>query len=378
MKFKFWLVYIYMLLFLSLMGQSVLFLNLLDVESSSYYLYQIALYAMSILLIFNNLEIFSRHSVLKLACLYFIFAFVISVLKADSLGLRSLFAIAFNTAAMPLALSVGIVLSKQISTKWQDLILLLAQVPAFVNCFFLLSFPFGVTPDAVFSIFVFMPFCFFIKRKWLSYLLLLVYLLAILLTAKRSVLIAYSVCVTFFILYNLFLNNTQKAWQRYIFVAAILFFGYNYISTKVEYIDGVKDRFERLQDNAANGRDDIWTHYANKMSESDMSDILFGHGYASVLRDLGRGAHNDILEILYDYGIIVLIIYIVFFIKVFRYLTKSIKISYLRDISTNGLITCLVVLMLSMFNCILASNLYIFVLFAIMGMSIGFVQNVKK
>ena len=65
MKFKFWIVFIYMLLFLSLMGQSVLFLNLLDVESSIYYLYQIALYAMSILLIFKNLEIFSRHFLFK-------------------------------------------------------------------------------------------------------------------------------------------------------------------------------------------------------------------------------------------------------------------------------------------------------------------------
>lgn len=364
-----------MIVFLTLMGQSVLLLHLQDIESSNYYLYQIGLYSMSILLVLCNRRSLNKYPNIKILSLYFLFSFLFSLMNLGAFNIRTVVSIAFNTASMPLAMGVGVILSKQFREEWHDIVIVLSQIPALLNCFILLSYPYGTRPDTIFSIFVFLPFCFLFHRKWLSYIFLIIYLLAVLLTAKRSIILTYSVCVSLFIKYNTFVNKYQKLWKRYLLIFFAIALGAYYVSSKVEYIDGVKERFERLEDNESNGRDEIITHYSNRLSESDFFELLFGHGYAAVVKDIGKGAHNDMLEILYDYGVIVLFIYLCFGINTLNIYYKKYKKDSKSEYSFNTLLICLVILMVGMFNCISISNLYVYVLFLILGISMNEVQK---
>lgn len=375
MKVKYWFIYIYMIVFLTLMGQSVLLLHLLDTESSNYYLYQIGLYSMSIILVLCNRRSLNKYPNIKILSLYFLFSFLFSLMNLEAFNIRTVVSIAFNTASMPLAMGVGVILSKQLREEWHDLVLVLYQLPALLNCVILLSYPYGTRPDAIFSIFVFLPFCFLFHRKWLSYIFLIIYLLAVLLTAKRSIILTYSICVSLFVIYNTFVNKYQKLWKRYLLIFFAIAMGAYYVSSKVEYIEGVKERFERLEDNESNGRDEIIIHYSNRLSESDSFELLFGHGYAAVVKDIGKGAHNDMLEILYDYGVIVYFIYICFGISTLNFYYKNYKKDSKSEYSFNTLLICLVIFMVGIFNCISNSNLYVYVLFLILGISMNEVQK---
>ena len=53
-------------------------------------------------------------------------------------------------------------------------------------------------------------------------------------------------------------------------------------------------------------RMDIWKHTAGMLAESSPMELIFGHGFNAVyhLSELKLSAHSDLLEVLYDYGIL--------------------------------------------------------------------------
>ena len=71
----------------------------------------------------------------------------------------------------------------------------------------------------------------------------------------------------------------------------------------------VTNRFEAMNEDEGNGRLDIYSDVFVQYLDSDLFSQLFGHGYNMVSVVLkGPSAHNDFLEVLYDYGIIGFII----------------------------------------------------------------------
>ena len=72
--------------------------------------------------------------------------------------------------------------------------------------------------------------------------------------------------------------------------------------------------------NGATDRIDIYLDIWKNFLSSDVLSILFGHGQNAVLRtsSYGLSAHNDFLEILFDYGIIGLIIFCAFLLRLIR------------------------------------------------------------
>ncbi len=86
------------------------------------------------------------------------------------------------------------------------------------------------------------------------------------------------------------------------------------------------ERFESIEEDGGSGRSVVWYKTAMLLDKSDAGSLIFGHGYNRVALDsqLGLSAHNDFLEVCYDYGIIGLILYLLAFVafgvKVLRFI----------------------------------------------------------
>ena len=74
-----------------------------------------------------------------------------------------------------------------------------------------------------------------------------------------------------------------------------------------------------------------------------MIEIFFGHGFDAVEANLGQSAHNEYLEILYDFGIIGFLI----FFLIILLLIKCYKQSFNRPVFAFALVSMLVTMMFS-------------------------------
>lgn len=88
---------------------------------------------------------------------------------------------------------------------------------------------------------------------------------------------------------------------------SILYYTINF--SKYDVLKGFRD----MQDDEGNGRFEIYGIILQKMSNSDIVELLLGHGgINAVSKNIGISAHNDFLETLYDFGIVGFGLYITF------------------------------------------------------------------
>lgn len=64
-----------------------------------------------------------------------------------------------------------------------------------------------------------------------------------------------------------------------------------------------------------NGRSEIYQLALSKYSESNLFGQLFGHGFGAIDDAMSIGTHNDFLMVLYNYGVIGVILYVHFWIS---------------------------------------------------------------
>ena len=118
-----------------------------------------------------------------------------------------------------------------------------------------------------------------------------------------------------------------------------------------------------------NGRLMIYNTVSSAIFNSDVFSALFGHGHMAVKDFYGMGAHNDILEIAYDYGIIAALIYIYILL---HYLLKTWKIFKRKNLlaATRVGISISSIVILGMLNCIVVSTLLMYTMFLALGCAI--------
>ena len=90
------------------------------------------------------------------------------------------------------------------------------------------------------------------------------------------------------------------------------------------------DRFLEIESTGGNGRERIWQKTWNVFVDSPLLNKLFGHGHNMLNERIYRSAHNDFLEVLYDYGLCFSVLYVSFVLKMFGAIlfAKKKKMSY--------------------------------------------------
>lgn len=173
--------------------------------------------------------------------------------------------------------------------------------------------------NAVFFILVLLPTLLTFKKDKLKYLFLFIVFAACIFSMKRSAIIAAVLSVIIYLFESFKLSKTHIFFKflSIIIVISACLFSFNIIN---ESYDGyLTNRFENIEHGS--GRDRIFQDAFNGFLNLPFPENIFGRGYNSVMNDNitgGYSAHNDFLEVLYDYGIVGFVLYISIWLAILR------------------------------------------------------------
>lgn len=239
-----------------------------------------------------------------------IFCLISVFLNFSTSSSRSIQASLFNIFIIPIGISCGKYLSDTILPKTsRNFYLYCLQIPAIFVGWLLITWGSKFNSDCGFAFFLFLPFVFFIKGKFKQIIILVFYGIVVLLTGKRSIFLTYSICL---IVYFVYLSSHKESKSQYLNKIIILFcFGigiYYILSNYSDNLNYIFDRFANIEEDKGSGREDVYASVLSGFKQSDLLQQLFGHGYFSVVDTFNIGAHNDLLEITYDYGLVPLLL----------------------------------------------------------------------
>ena len=138
-----------------------------------------------------------------------------------------------------------------------------------------------------------------------------------------------------------------KSFFKYGLIVLLFYIVINYVSA-----DFVNEWLERVNtdetDDISNGRDMIWGMILLDFYNSDFVQQLFGHGHEASHYVTGRnffnaiGSHNDFIEVLYNMGVIGLIVFLSMIFMWCKCLYIGIKTKYQYTFIFAYLIVCFV------------------------------------
>lgn len=169
-----------------------------------------------------------------------------------------------------------------------------------------------------------MPFAFMIKRKWLMWFLVCIIFLTVVLSSKRAGFISFIGALIVYAYLTIKIDNKGdgsrlKYLLTFVLVGIIGLQLFNsFISTNDIHL---LDRLATMSEDGGSGRDEVYAYTWGLLMDSDLFSLLFGHGFNTVVNYsiLGLSAHTDFLETPFDYGIVGMIIYIIFYFRLFKY-----------------------------------------------------------
>lgn len=170
------------------------------------------------------------------------------------------------------------------------------------------------------------PAIFFLKNKKIRLLMFVVIGMSILLSLKLTAIISFFIPLIIGVMLNSNLNS-KRSYNKYIFLIFVIVFIYFTLPYLVDWMKNYLgiDWFQKINDSydsGGSGRSDIWKKVVSLQFNSNFKEWIFGHGYeATIIATQGLSAHNDVLEVLFDYGIIGLWIYIsmIYYMMKFSY-----------------------------------------------------------
>lgn len=174
------------------------------------------------------------------------------------------------------------------------------------------------------------PFIFLIKKKKLiSGALMTLIIIFVIQGAKRGAIIAGSIGLLMYFNYQIKTIEGQNRLRGYL--VAIIFISFLSVFAYRTYVSNefLIDRMTSITEGNLSSRDLIYERIFNKWYDSENAwNFLAGYGFAASLDLSGSLAHNDWLELLSNFGLIGISIYLVMF---YAALKLSMKKEWLKD-----------------------------------------------
>lgn len=178
------------------------------------------------------------------------------------------------------------------------------------------------TLNAAYIFLAIIPLLALCKKAVVQYTLLAVCLYFVLMGVKRGALLTGAICLLYFIMSSFKQSNkTKKIWVLILSVGLIVL-AYNAIIYMMETSDYFNSRLEQTQDGNSSGRDVIFNTLWNYFLNSNIIYFLIGHGADATLKVTGY-AHNDWLEIAVNNGLLGVIIYLAYWINMYKLSRKT-------------------------------------------------------
>ncbi len=189
---------------------------------------------------------------------------------------------------------------------------------------FLLNVNVWSTNSSYFLLYI-LPVFFCFDKKWIKVGAFIAVGAAIILSSKRGGTLSLLFGLFAYLFVNQILRKGDGKIGRYIiFIIIITVSAYALSIIMLNDDIHIVSRMSKISETGGNGRDEIWIDVLQMLENSNIANILFGHGYNTVLAHSKHhlSAHNDFLEIFYDNGIIVLILYILFHVNLIKSFVK--------------------------------------------------------
>jgi hypothetical protein len=257
-------------------------------------------------------------------------------------------------------------------------------LPILIYCFFdfysaAQLFDNSIALNQAYFILVFLPFALTLKNKQLKFLGIILIGLTILLSLKRAGIVAFSFSILGYLFFqkSYFKQKIRKRFNKIFIIALTGLLIFSFIFVFEETNNVLLDRFSSVNDDGGSGRISIWKKVLSLQMNSDFIGFLFGHGKNAVkLSKVSFSAHNDFQEILYNYGIFIFLIYLLFHRSIYSYLKKIKKMD--MSIFIPFLITYIVFMFLSATSHLIVYPTYFVYLTSFMGIIIGYTENLLR
>ena len=173
-----------------------------------------------------------------------------------------------------------------------------------------------------------LPTLLFTPHKWLRYVGVVVTGIVLFSSFKRGGVIAFVLAIVAYLFVKEVLVG-RKFTRLFVFLITmiILFIILIFVDNAMGTV--ISERILNIREDGGSNRDQVWATTWNMIKASDAQQLLFGHGHNATVLDspIGQSAHNDFLEILYDYGIIAFIPYLILHFmlikKIFSYIREK-------------------------------------------------------
>lgn len=152
------------------------------------------------------------------------------------------------------------------------------------------------------------PFFFLISRNGIQMFLLSMAIIIVLLTYKRSATICIGLIALFYVLYRTKTSKTSL-WSYFVIVLGVLIVYYVITRYFQNSILGVAERMSKIQESEGSGRIPLYKDVINVLQTNDLFDWVFGRGVGSITITRHTNAHNDALQMLFEFGVIGLVLY---------------------------------------------------------------------
>lgn len=176
--------------------------------------------------------------------------------------------------------------------------------------------------NAAYNIVVVIPFLPYIfnKQKLIATLLAIGSIALILYAAKRGAIVCLIVSILTTIIY-LLRRSRMASFKQVLIIALAVGIGalMFHLTMQNEFL---LDRIEETQDGNIGTREIAYSMLWNNWLKEDIFTQIFGSGLLQSVNVWGNSAHNDWLELLTDNGLLGVLIYLLFFIYLFKYINK--------------------------------------------------------
>lgn len=208
------------------------------------------------------------------------------------------------------------------------------------------GFDMGAVAD-VYYIVGLLPLLFIYTPQKLRMIPFFIACVAVMMTGKRAGFIALGVIMIFYFLFGSG-EETKFSLLKRLFAFAIVLGGTYFLIAKLTGLFNLRmfDRLSTLEEDGGSGRASRWTHIIT--ADQSIIKMLVGHGYGGVVKLVGGHAHNDFLEMFYDYGIFAVILYIAVFVAYFREMLSMYKAKF--PYAKEFMVSFVVSLFLAMFS----------------------------
>lgn len=173
--------------------------------------------------------------------------------------------------------------------------------------------------NTIYFILLTLPWLLYDQKTQRVILLLFVFVLLSFLSLKRSAMLSIIIICVFYIISVL---RSRRNRLFFVVISLFLLWGINEIYDVLDEKTGgkVTERVERDETDNSRGRLVIYQLTWDMLKNSSLEQIIYGHGHFAVKQDsfLEMSAHNDFLEVIYDYGALIFVLYLSLWLYVIR------------------------------------------------------------